>query len=740
MPDARRIIEVLINTKFDGKGLQQAGRDLSSIQGLIGGISRGLVTGGAAVVGTLTGMAIASGRAADQMRDLSIRSGIQVDLLSELGYAAGQSGTNVQELADGLKFLNRNADDAARGGEEAAKKFARVGVSVTDANGKLKDSKTLLLETSDGLKAMTNDGERAAATLDLFGRSGDRLTEFLGLGSAGIRDMISDAQKLGVTVSPLLAKKADDFGDALGRTKAATGGLGLTIADVLLPKLTVLADKLTDVVLKGAEFVKQNPDLVASATKYGAIAVAGGAALGVVSNMATTLSGLIALFKDGSAAAAGLLAFFTNPAVLVGAAAIASIGAGVTYGLDASNEEKKAARDRVTGRIQSDPRAQDDLKTLREFSQLQAVTQEQQAGALEASARLGQLRLTIEKEITAEFRSQRDATVSAGEALMAGVAAGVQAARDREAAIKNSGLSRDRFEYFEKLGADLAKLNQEADRFTLPAKIKALQEALAAMRHEAEQARRPLGDIIIEHAGNEAPLRSGTRLPQFIEDRHQAEADRQAAKARGKQDASLGPGGNLDPLGIKLVDPWKEATDNLKDVGTVGTAVAQSLTSSFQSWLHTIVETGDGLKDLGKILLKSLAFTGIDFLTGGIFNVLQGLPFGGKKKGLAEGGSVGPTGRIQAFAYGGVVGGSRGHTDSVLAALSPGEIVLPPTLAKLFSNLSGLDQPSLAANLGGGSRSYNINVSPLTGSHHEALEFARRIRHALRELDGEFVR
>jgi len=806
MPDARRTIEILINSRFDGKGTQEAVRGLSSVQGIISGVARGLVTSGTAIVGTLTGIALASGRAADGLRDIAIRSNQQIEFLSQVGYVADQTGTNVTELADGLKFLNRNADDAARGSEEAAKKFARVGVSVTDANGRLKDSKTLLFETSDGLRAIRNDGERAAATLDLFGRSGDRLTEFLGLGSQGIQRMIGEAARLGATVSPEVAGKADDFGDALKRTRTATGGLGLAIADVLLPKLTVLADRLTEVILKGAEFVRQNPELVDAAAKFGTVAVAGGSALAVTAQIASIIGGIKnglslaqgpakALMQtlSGGAAAVNLANIAKQLALIIGLPALAAGAIVIPAHLAGENKRKKENReDRITAsfddpEIQGLVRDRDQLRAENK-TYLHDIEREQNNRLLEGIDELIDKRLELletERKAGADksLEEKNAADLKAIEALEQGVAAGQQAARDLEARAKLAGRTPALQLEFEQSEAEMKKLQDQLDRLTAPDQRRKIEVEIALKGRSAENLR------LLEHVARDQFEKTGQVDPRILNVLEQARRSRLTEKERDTEDfgtivkPALKPRPEIDRFGhrpeadvpelqaIDPVDPFDgespidpetggirksaaaiaEAQAQLKDLSSVGVAAAENISGAFRSWLHTIVETGDGLEDLGKILLKSLAFTGVDLATGGIFKAI-----GGIFKGLAEGGTVGPTGRIHqfaegatitpagkvhAYAQGGIVSG-RGSSgiDSVLAAVSPGEIIMPPTLSRIFQNLAGLDQPALATNLGGGSRTYQINVSPLTGSHHEALEFARRVRHAMRELDGEFVR
>lgn len=201
-----------------------------------------------------TGLALATKAAIDQadaMRDLSIRVGVSTETLSAYGYAAKQTGTDVEALGRGLKILAKNAADALNPTSEQAKVFDALGIHVTDATGKLKNLDQLVPEIADKFKRLEDGTTKAALAQALFGKSGLELTEFLNQGADGLDAFARKAAELGIVIDSKTAAAADDFNDTLGDLKAVVSGLGLGIARELLPVMKDTVQDLIDLVKEG---------------------------------------------------------------------------------------------------------------------------------------------------------------------------------------------------------------------------------------------------------------------------------------------------------------------------------------------------------------------------------------------------------------------------------------------------------------------------------------------------------
>jgi len=107
---------------------------------------------------------------------------------------------------------------------------------------------------------MENGAEKTALAIKLFGRSGSELIPLLNLGSAGIREQMVLAEKLGVVFTEKTAKAADTYMDSLVDLRAAFTGMRNDISNAVIPTLTQLSTGMTTALTfireKIAEFAK----------------------------------------------------------------------------------------------------------------------------------------------------------------------------------------------------------------------------------------------------------------------------------------------------------------------------------------------------------------------------------------------------------------------------------------------------------------------------------------------------
>jgi hypothetical protein len=166
------------------------------------------------------------------------------------------------EVSQSMAILSRNSADAAKGMGPAALAFQVLGVSATDASGKLKNGDQLMLDVADGLSRVDSATERTALSMDIFGRGAAGLGPLLKGGSAGITDMIGEAKKLGLTFDEASAAAGERFSQAITRVKGSFEGLAMKtvipIFESLAPVLEQLADSLGSVLGPILEQVGKN--------------------------------------------------------------------------------------------------------------------------------------------------------------------------------------------------------------------------------------------------------------------------------------------------------------------------------------------------------------------------------------------------------------------------------------------------------------------------------------------------
>lgn len=221
--------------------------ELNALQSLAGKAFSfgGALAGGAAVGGLI---AITKGviDAGDSLAKLSQKTGIAVEDLAKLQYAAGLSGVESEALGKSLNKLAVQVTSAAAGAPETAATFAALGIDLRNTDKTIKGTADILGELADKFAEMPDGPEKAALAIKIFGKAGADMIPLLNGGSAAIKAMGDEVEALGGLMSTQLAKSSEQFNDNLDRLKTSSSAVGISIANALLPALNDLLQKFID--------------------------------------------------------------------------------------------------------------------------------------------------------------------------------------------------------------------------------------------------------------------------------------------------------------------------------------------------------------------------------------------------------------------------------------------------------------------------------------------------------------
>lgn len=202
---------------------------------------------GAVMAGAILSLAKSAANYADEMGKASQRTGVGVETLSGLKFAADLADVEFAQLEKALIKFSSKIVDVARGNDEATRSFSAVGLSIKNQNGTLKTADALLFELADKFAKMPDGVHKTALAADLFGeRIGARLIPLLNGGASGMRQFTEEARKLGLVVSPELAAKAEAFNDQLKILQSLVIGIKNSIGSELLPVLNLLIRDFAD--------------------------------------------------------------------------------------------------------------------------------------------------------------------------------------------------------------------------------------------------------------------------------------------------------------------------------------------------------------------------------------------------------------------------------------------------------------------------------------------------------------
>ena len=290
----RAFVELGVSDKLSA-GLRRAQKQLEAFGAGLRAVGIRMAGIGVAAVTSLLGAARMFATVGDDLEEMSQRTGVSVEALSELGFAAEIAGGDLETLETGIKHMQRAIVEAADGSEAAQQALAKLGLSAAELAGLSPDEQ--FKRMADGIARIEDPALRVAVAMQIFGRSGTKLIPLLAGGAAGIEALQEQARRLGLTISTETAHDAAELNDALDSLWRVVRQGVFTIGAALAPTLKDLAERITRVIVTATDWIKRNREVVVWALKMAAAVAATGIALIV---LGVTISGI--------GAALGLLA------------------------------------------------------------------------------------------------------------------------------------------------------------------------------------------------------------------------------------------------------------------------------------------------------------------------------------------------------------------------------------------------------------------------------------------------
>jgi len=298
------------------KGLNDASKRLDAFGKSLQGIGTKMAMLGAGVVAPLAGAAKVFADMGSDMVDMSQRTGVSVEALSELGFAAEQSGADLGTLEGSLKKMQKMLFEAASGSQSAQETLASLGLSVAQLSKLSPDEQFKAI--ADRMSQITDPTLKTATAMAIFGKSGTQLLPMLQDGAQGIEELQQQARDLGLTMATEDAQAAEAFGDRIDVLWKVLKKTVFTIGSALEPVLSALIDSTVRIVVTISDWIKNNKELIVTVFKIGMAIAAGGAAIvalgtavagigTVLGAAATVLTGVGSVFAFLGTAIAALM-------------------------------------------------------------------------------------------------------------------------------------------------------------------------------------------------------------------------------------------------------------------------------------------------------------------------------------------------------------------------------------------------------------------------------------------------
>ncbi len=200
-----------------------------------------------------TGAVVATGKAfvdaagdvanyGDSIEKQSQKVGLSMKSYQEWDYVMTLAGTSMQNMQTGLKTLTNKLDDAKNGGDKAQQMFAALGLSLDDLQTMTREE--IFEAAITGFQGMADSTERAALANDLFGRSGQELTPLFNMTAEETKELIANANELGMVMSDDAVKASAGYVDSLTTLQNTMSGVKNTMIGEMLPGFTDVANGL----------------------------------------------------------------------------------------------------------------------------------------------------------------------------------------------------------------------------------------------------------------------------------------------------------------------------------------------------------------------------------------------------------------------------------------------------------------------------------------------------------------
>ena len=203
---------------------------------------QGLSMAAGALVASLGAISYKAGQNADDLNTLSKVYSINTTDLQKYSVAADLVDVSVEDIAKSHVKLEKSMYSAQNGSKSQAEAFAKLGVSVTNADGSLRSSDAVWQDTISALGKMTNETERDAIAQQLMGKSAANLNPLIEDQGETYKNLTDTLQQYDLDfVDQETLDKANQFNDSLDTMKAigsvALSTVGAQLAGYLAPAL-----------------------------------------------------------------------------------------------------------------------------------------------------------------------------------------------------------------------------------------------------------------------------------------------------------------------------------------------------------------------------------------------------------------------------------------------------------------------------------------------------------------------
>ena len=238
--------EVATESENAGKAMDALKVTAEVVGGAMAAAFAAAVAGAKEVGEALVSCTMDAAAYSDELLTQSTITGVSTEKLQELGYAAELVDTSVETITGSMTKNLRAMDSAREGTGAAAEAYEKLGISVTNSDGSLRDNEEVYWEVIDALGQMEAGADRDALAMDILGKSAQELNPLIEAGSETMASLAQEAHDTGYVMSDEMLGAFGAFDDQMQRLNNGTEAAKNALGTVLLPVLGDLASDGTD--------------------------------------------------------------------------------------------------------------------------------------------------------------------------------------------------------------------------------------------------------------------------------------------------------------------------------------------------------------------------------------------------------------------------------------------------------------------------------------------------------------
>lgn len=223
----RQLEEQTVSANQSGKSLDTVKSSAKDLGKTLGTTAAGF----SALVGAIYSLTHSAASSADSINTLSKQYGLSTEEIQKFKYATDLIDVSLETYVASIARNIRSMTAYQNGTEATVHAYDTLGVAVTEANGKLRDSQTVYNEVISALGKVEDETERDSIAMTILGRNAQQLNPLILGGADALAELGEQAENLGLILPQESLDNLNAFNDKVDTLKANMNGLQMVVGE-----------------------------------------------------------------------------------------------------------------------------------------------------------------------------------------------------------------------------------------------------------------------------------------------------------------------------------------------------------------------------------------------------------------------------------------------------------------------------------------------------------------------------